>query len=334
LIEQTIFYSSPSWLLGDHLGSTSMVTDASGVMVSEVRYSAFGETRYQNGTLTTDYLYTGQRQEAEIGLYYYVARWYDPAIGRFIQADSIVPDPASALGFDRYAYTNNNPLNFIDPSGHFPLIDGDIDLFDDLKKLEELVSTANETQNRVDYQKAIVFTIETFGLNTNEYTSGMYGIYYSPEAINDLVSNDPDGLTEPTHAWIFLNDSAFSSAVDLLSTLTHELKHREQMYDRRNCATTFCLGMSEWEAYRAGNEAYQMYGGRDNETSMLLSEAFWNIAEEANPVQTFLFANEKKGTYKLPFWYVFDKNDKPYTREPAQYEIERWNLVVDLGEQK
>jgi len=121
LIEQTSFLSSRNWLLGDHLGSTSMVTDASGVMVSEVRYSAFGETRYQNGTLTTDYLYTGQRQEMEIGLYYYVARWYDPAIGRFIQADSIVPNPGSAVGFDRYAYSWNNPLNFVDPSGHKPL---------------------------------------------------------------------------------------------------------------------------------------------------------------------------------------------------------------------
>ena len=59
-----------------------------GILVSEVRYSAFGEIRYQSGTMTTDYLYTGQRQEAEVGLYYYVARWYDPAIGRFVQADS------------------------------------------------------------------------------------------------------------------------------------------------------------------------------------------------------------------------------------------------------
>ncbi len=52
--------------------------------------------------MTTDYLYTGQREESEVGLYYYVARWYDPAIGRFIQADSVVPNPGSAVGFDRY----------------------------------------------------------------------------------------------------------------------------------------------------------------------------------------------------------------------------------------
>jgi RHS repeat-associated protein len=96
-----------------------MVADAGGTIVSELRYSAFGEIRYQNGTLTTDYLYTGQRQEAEIGLYYYVARWYDPAIGRFIQADSIVPYPENVLGYDRYAYAANNPIRFIDPTGHW-----------------------------------------------------------------------------------------------------------------------------------------------------------------------------------------------------------------------
>ena len=75
--------------------------------------------------MTTDYLYTGQRQEAEVGLYYYVARWYDPAIGRFIQADSMVPNPGSAVGFDRYRVRVNNPLKYSDPSGHFPLcVDG------------------------------------------------------------------------------------------------------------------------------------------------------------------------------------------------------------------
>jgi len=145
------FYSSPSWLLGDHLGSTSMVADASGTVVSELRYSAFGETRYQNGSLTTDYLYTGQRQEAEIGLYYYVARWYDPAIGRFIQADTIVPNPASAKGYDRFVYADNNPLKYIDPSGHridLPCLFCDQPLFDYsnttgvVNKIVDVLSTA------------------------------------------------------------------------------------------------------------------------------------------------------------------------------------------------
>ena len=139
-----------NWLLGDHLGSTSMVADASGVVVSEVRYSTFGEIRYQNGTLTTDYLYTGQRQEAEIGLYYFVARWYDPAIGRFIQADSIVPNPMSAKGFDRYAYSYNNPLNYIDPDGHIPaLLDGE--QFAEKDKSLGITNHISSSKTRIDH---------------------------------------------------------------------------------------------------------------------------------------------------------------------------------------
>ena len=67
---------------------------------------------------TTDYRYTGQRSEDEIGLCFYVARWYDPALGRFVSADSIVPEPYNPLDWDRYQYVRSNPIRYIDPSGH------------------------------------------------------------------------------------------------------------------------------------------------------------------------------------------------------------------------
>jgi len=148
--EQICFCSFPNWLLGDHLGSTSMATDDTGILVSEARYSAFGEIRYDSGTMTTDYLYTGQRQEAEIGLYYYGARWYDPAIGRFIQADSVVPNPGSAKGFDRYAYTFNNPIKYSDPSGHSPvLLDGE--QFVETDKSSGISNHISRTITKIDH---------------------------------------------------------------------------------------------------------------------------------------------------------------------------------------
>jgi RHS repeat-associated protein len=83
-----------------------------------LRYSAFGETRYSSGITATNYRYTGQLQQADINLYYYNARYYDPALGRFVQSDTVIPQPNSVQGYDRYAYVNNNPLRYTDPSGH------------------------------------------------------------------------------------------------------------------------------------------------------------------------------------------------------------------------
>ncbi|MBL8098507.1 MAG: RHS repeat-associated core domain-containing protein [Anaerolineales bacterium] len=106
-----------TYILGDHLGSTSLVTDSNGVVISETKYKAWGEIRYSSGTEQTKYTYTGQYSYTnDFGLMFYNARWYDPSLGRFAQADTIVP--GGSQGLDRYSYTFNNPIIYTDPSGH------------------------------------------------------------------------------------------------------------------------------------------------------------------------------------------------------------------------
>jgi RHS repeat-associated protein len=114
-----------TWLLGDHLGSTSVTAQADGAFQSEMRYTAFGETRSSSGPIPTDYQYTGQRHEAEFGLYFYQARWYDPASAHFTQADTLIPEPGNPLALDRYAYVYYNPLKYTDPSGHIGVLTTD-----------------------------------------------------------------------------------------------------------------------------------------------------------------------------------------------------------------
>ena len=88
----------------------------------QTQYKPWGEVRYQAGTTSTSYTYTGQYSNtADFGLMFYNARWYDPALGRFAQADSIVP--GGVQGDDRYAYVNNNPVNGTDPTGHMTVED-------------------------------------------------------------------------------------------------------------------------------------------------------------------------------------------------------------------
>lgn len=105
-----------SYLLSDHLGSTSLTVDSAGNVTSEMRYSPWGDTRFTSGTSPTNYRFTGQRQESSFGLYFYNARWYDSSLGRFAQADTIIP--GGVQGYDRYAAMNNNPIKYTDPTGH------------------------------------------------------------------------------------------------------------------------------------------------------------------------------------------------------------------------
>jgi RHS repeat-associated protein len=83
-----------------------------------MRYKAWGETRYASGTTQTKYQYTGQYSyTADFGLHFYNARWYDSSLSRFAQADTVVP--SGVQGYDRYAYVNNSPVRYTDPTGHW-----------------------------------------------------------------------------------------------------------------------------------------------------------------------------------------------------------------------
>ena len=104
------------YLLADHLGSTNVVMQVGGVVETKT-YTAWGKDR--TGSISkTDRQYTGQINESELGLYFYNARYYDPDLGRFTSADTIVPQPGNPQDWDRYAYVRNNPVNYNDPSGH------------------------------------------------------------------------------------------------------------------------------------------------------------------------------------------------------------------------
>jgi RHS repeat-associated protein len=127
---------SVEYFLGDHLGSTSLTTDANGTKVSEMRYKPWGEVRYSwtSGQSTTPayelakYTFTGQYSYMDdpstggvtegFGLMFYNARWYDPYLNQFTQPDSIIPDLNNPQDWDRYHYANNNPVKYTDPSGH------------------------------------------------------------------------------------------------------------------------------------------------------------------------------------------------------------------------
>jgi len=81
-----------------------------------MKYNPFGTAR--SGSVPTDKKFTGQRLDGT-GLYYYGARYYDPVIGRFVSADTVVQDFKNPQMLNRYSYVLNNPLKYADPTGHW-----------------------------------------------------------------------------------------------------------------------------------------------------------------------------------------------------------------------
>jgi len=112
------------FVFGDHLGSSSIITSGMGVLTAQIMYKPWGEARYASGNAMTNYHYTGQRDDAGIGLYFYQSRFYDAALGRFTSPDSIIPQSQGVQAWDRYAFVNNNPLRYTDPTGHMCREDG------------------------------------------------------------------------------------------------------------------------------------------------------------------------------------------------------------------
>ena len=99
----------------DNLGSTVAMTDSSGNIVNKYAYDPYGKVLSQVEGISNPFKYVGAFgvMDEGNGLLYMRARYYDPATGRFISKDPI----GWAGGFNLYAYTGNNPVNWVDPSG-------------------------------------------------------------------------------------------------------------------------------------------------------------------------------------------------------------------------
>jgi len=98
----------------DSLGSTLVLTDVTGAVMTSYQYEAFGKTTITEPSFNP-FQYTGRENDGT-GLYYYRARYYSPELSRFISEDPLDFDGGD---INLYSYTSNDPIDRNDPDGRF-----------------------------------------------------------------------------------------------------------------------------------------------------------------------------------------------------------------------
>ena len=103
----------------DNLGNPVAITDEEGEVVWKADYEPFGEIfNEENVEINNKYNYNTKELDKNTALLYYGARYYDPELGRFTTADTVKGSLGNPQSLNRYTYTLNNPLKFVDPSGN------------------------------------------------------------------------------------------------------------------------------------------------------------------------------------------------------------------------
>jgi len=106
---------SVTYVYTDPQGTPLAEADASGNITATYDYAPYGSQAL--GTPPNGPGYTGHVNDPDTGLVYMQARYYDPAVGRFISTDPVGPSVGNPFNFNRFAYANNNPIDNMDPDG-------------------------------------------------------------------------------------------------------------------------------------------------------------------------------------------------------------------------
>ena len=106
--------SVTSYYQNDGVGSITSLSNPAAALANTYTFDSFGNKTASTGTITNPFQYTGREFDTETGIYYYRARYFDPASGRFVSED---PLRFGGDGPSFYVYVNNDPTDFVDPLG-------------------------------------------------------------------------------------------------------------------------------------------------------------------------------------------------------------------------
>jgi RHS repeat-associated protein len=294
--------------------------------------------------MPTDYTYTGQKNAPEIGLMFYNARWYDPAIAHFTQADTIIPGAGSPQAWDRYAYVFNNPLKYTDPSGHAICLDGGNQCY---SQEQRKWFGSSETINQIirDITDQFGWTFKDFwtrdqlsvvrqaGWDIKNYISGLGGngeewireylgkAVFNKENILPIIGLNVNDMILGHSSYVGGNNIWFLNDGINAKTITHELGHVLDNFfgSTEFPAAIFGGGAADTFLDSLGEQATGIRFLKRLSTSFIET---WGLPDDPDPNQMFRVSESKKINYG-------NKASAEYFAQHFMYQVYGYSAVVE-----
>jgi RHS repeat-associated protein len=316
------------YLYTDRLASTSFLTDSSGEQVGDtIRYYPYGEYRTEPSTgAITDRGYTSHKHNDSLGLVFMNARFYLASTGRFLSADTIVPDPMNPQSYNRYPYVYNNPTRYTDPSGHCAAGDDDCWLYLENHFCQNIGCSVEGWSSRVIVNENSIWTLQ-------ELTT-LHDALFDMRLAFDIIGVDwgATGLTNTRYQRKQSGDQ--QSLPWNLITLSYSTIEKQDIWHE-------AAHQLDWDNYRhLSNDYLSIAGGCSGvcESKMPSGSYYrdyaWDFAlGDHGPVYSFLFGRMEPFADAFAAWVSESTTGKPHIgwiegRAALPQHTPDWPLII------
>jgi RHS repeat-associated protein len=303
--DSTVYEDGIFWYSGNHLSSTMLVTNLQGAINQAVMYCPFGQiiSEYrQDWMLDTipRYLFSAKELDEESGMYYFVARYYDPSKMTFISRD---PHFEKYFYLSSYSYCANSPLNVIDPNGK------------DIYQVDENGNSVGRIKNK-NFDQFQVVTVNKDGSKTVTASSQEYKYGTVMGQMTNIAGKGTDGKPvnidiyaikgskegESIHQFFSKNTKVefgrwdFKSGMNLIGT-SHKTREEGSAAVIKDFLSLYKNAFKNVNMYDHNHPAGTTYpsglrpGDKDGDVSFIKS------IEDANPNATFRIYTKDKGYF-------------------------------------
>ncbi len=271
-------------------GDVVNLTDADGAVTKTYHYDAFGvELDLTTGDVNV-FRYCGEYFDTETGTVYLRARYYQAAIGRFTQRDSVTGELTDPLSLNLYTYCANNPIVYFDPSGHKAWIDK--------RKLDFIKSTS----------ELVVDSLSDFAKQTPEAIEQIGNVYASTKKTTNSNSIAISLISTVSPIFTYYRiESQFKTIHYNRNILNEELPANEKMAIELGWIKSDKAACHQFSAVNGENLKYM---SPDGHSEVIYDSSGLNIVTDSRDIGTYNFSPYTDNpighfVYDMLPWYLW-----------------------------